>query len=171
MENDSNPLRGEEIVPPLEGRGTDELFPTHCQTQYQTQYQTKMSGWATEYFSNPPPEFCIRFVIMKMKTKMKSEYKIFLKPNTEKFQPIFMKTSLPLPQRGREPPLRGGLTKNLTDILSDVLSDILSDVFVLYSTFTFHFRRGGHQIFLKPTPEFCIRFMKMKNENQNENHF
>jgi hypothetical protein len=72
-----------------------------------------------------------------MKTKMKSEYKIFLKPNTEKFQPIFMKTSLPLPQRGREPPLRGGLTKNLTDKLSDV--------FILISTFTFHFRMDGQQ--------------------------
>jgi hypothetical protein len=106
-----------------------------------------LERWASEYFSNP------------------------IQKNPKKFQPIFMKTSLPLPQRGREPPLRGGLTKNLTDILSDVLSDILSDVFVLYSTFTFHFRRGGHQIFLKPTPEFCIRFMKMKNENQNENHF
>jgi hypothetical protein len=146
MENDSNPLRGEEFVPPLEGRGTDELFPTHCQThcqtQYQTQYQTKMSGWATEYFSNPPPDFCIRFVKTKMKTKMKSEYKIFLKPNTEKFQPIFMKTS-PLSPKGERTAPPGRVDQNLTDILSDVLTDILSDIFILVSTFTFHFRRRG----------------------------
>jgi hypothetical protein len=133
MENDSNPLRGEEIVPPLEGRGTDELFPTHCQTQYQTQYQTKMSGWATEYFSNLPSDFCIRFVIMKMKTKMKSEYKIFLKPNAEKFQPFFMKTS-PSPPEGERTAPPGRVDQNLTDKWSDV--------FILVSTFPFHFRRG-----------------------------
>jgi hypothetical protein len=89
--------------------------------------------------------------------------RIFLKPNTEKSKKIstnFHENLSPLPQRGREPPLRGGLTKNLTDILSDILSDVLSDVFVLVSTFTFHFQGVGIRIFLKPTPKFCIRFVK-----------
>jgi hypothetical protein len=66
-----------------------------------------------------------------------------------------MKTS-PLSPKGERTAPPGRVDQNLTDILSD----ILSDVFVLVSTFPFHFQGVGIRIFLKPTPKFCIRFVK-----------
>jgi hypothetical protein len=114
-----------------------------------------MSGWATEYFSNLPPEFCIRFVKMKMKPKMKSEYKIFLKPNSRKISTNFHENLSPSPPEGERTAPPGRVDQHLTDKWSDG--------FVLVSTFIKLFsKRWATEYFSNLPPEFCIRFVKTK---------
>ena len=110
-----------------------------------------------EYNSQTHPmKFTFGFVFNFYFSFSERAIEYFSNPIQKNFNQFLWK---PLPQRGREPPLRGGLT--------NILTDKSSDVFILVSTFTFLFRGWAIEYFSNLPPRILYPIC----ENQNENHF
>ena len=135
--NSNTPPPGGRDRPSSGGTGDRRIPPTHCQTHCQTHSQTKMSRWATEYFSNPPSKFCIRFVKIKMKSKMKSEYKN-----------IFHEHLSLSPRGGEYRPSGAGIF---------CMRNFSKNIQYFLIPLHFLFSGVGNRIFIKPTCKKCIK--------------